>query len=439
MPKKGRPITQCAHCRKERKKRSAHVACGCGITYTTKDKCIHLREAEALSAESSGSETPLTLRTVSEDGPLKQIFEDDQPSDVGCCCHHGGKCTCAGSPSDAQPKNAVTSKARPKPRLTTANSDPHMSSKVIGVHKPSHHHHHHGHVPNVHQQTLQHHLARSKTEQLTSQPAMDAFFGPISSSATPNPETETPPIGEFLDLNATYDGPLFSQQQFTRSVDSFLPLTASFQPTYAEAPANAIQLQSDTGFADPNMSIWMSENNWANIDWPKALAADIPNSGVESASSNTVSEIDQVTPSTIGAAYDGSQVYSTNDFSDFVPNPTAQCFAPVSANSQSKPVDDELTGTNRWSLPASFFGNVNLSLDQTRGQQIIGADNSTTPILPNGFSTAGNMTWDQLVSPDGAGDLWADPGFAGDLMQSTYGVASPATGESVFANSSWLP
>ncbi|KAI7656840.1 hypothetical protein KC319_g9647, partial [Hortaea werneckii] len=27
VPKKGRPVTQCQHCRQERKKRSAHVSC----------------------------------------------------------------------------------------------------------------------------------------------------------------------------------------------------------------------------------------------------------------------------------------------------------------------------------------------------------------------------------------------------------------------------
>ena len=38
--KKGRPVSQCAHCRAMRKSRSAHVKCDCGIK---PNKCIHLQ------------------------------------------------------------------------------------------------------------------------------------------------------------------------------------------------------------------------------------------------------------------------------------------------------------------------------------------------------------------------------------------------------------
>lgn len=58
--KKGRPVTQCQHCRSQRKNRSAHVKCDCGEKTT---KCIHL-------------------------GGLEGHRES-------CCCNHGGRCTCA--------------------------------------------------------------------------------------------------------------------------------------------------------------------------------------------------------------------------------------------------------------------------------------------------------------------------------------------------------
>lgn len=38
--KKGRPVSQCQHCRAMRKSRSAHVKCECG---EKTHKCIHLR------------------------------------------------------------------------------------------------------------------------------------------------------------------------------------------------------------------------------------------------------------------------------------------------------------------------------------------------------------------------------------------------------------
>ncbi|CAK7211190.1 transcriptional activator haa1 [Sporothrix curviconia] len=58
--KKGRPVTQCQHCRSQRKNRAAHVKCDCG---EKTNKCIHLGAVEG-HRES-------------------------------CCCNHGGRCSCA--------------------------------------------------------------------------------------------------------------------------------------------------------------------------------------------------------------------------------------------------------------------------------------------------------------------------------------------------------
>ncbi|KAL1895098.1 transcriptional activator haa1 [Sporothrix stenoceras] len=58
--KKGRPVTQCQHCRSQRKNRSAHVKCDCG---EKTNKCIHL-------------------------GAIEGHRES-------CCCNHGGRCSCA--------------------------------------------------------------------------------------------------------------------------------------------------------------------------------------------------------------------------------------------------------------------------------------------------------------------------------------------------------
>lgn len=66
--KKGRPVTQCQHCRAQRKNRSAHVKCDCGEKTT---KCVHL------GAKENHRES--------------------------CCCNHGGKCSCGGLKSDLEP------------------------------------------------------------------------------------------------------------------------------------------------------------------------------------------------------------------------------------------------------------------------------------------------------------------------------------------------
>ncbi|KAJ9156948.1 Copper resistance protein CRF1, partial [Coniochaeta hoffmannii] len=58
--KKGRPVSQCQHCRSLRKSRSAHTKCDCGEKMF---KCVH----------------------------LKTTVEGHTDS---CCCNHGGRCTC---------------------------------------------------------------------------------------------------------------------------------------------------------------------------------------------------------------------------------------------------------------------------------------------------------------------------------------------------------
>lgn len=46
IAKKGRPVSQCAHCRTLRKSRSAHVKCDCGEKMHAKGACIHLKDAD---------------------------------------------------------------------------------------------------------------------------------------------------------------------------------------------------------------------------------------------------------------------------------------------------------------------------------------------------------------------------------------------------------
>ncbi|UKZ67390.1 uncharacterized protein TrAtP1_008551 [Trichoderma atroviride] len=117
--KKGRPISQCAHCRSMRKSRSAHIKCDCGEKTS---KCIHLQP------------------------PAEGHVET-------CCCNHGGRCTCAGKtdvPLDTVPESdsegemkGATLPPRPVPRRRRANtihsSDMGMTFDQHGHHKPAKH------------------------------------------------------------------------------------------------------------------------------------------------------------------------------------------------------------------------------------------------------------------------------------------------------------
>ncbi|ORY62610.1 uncharacterized protein BCR38DRAFT_486875 [Pseudomassariella vexata] len=116
--KKGRPVSQCQHCRAMRKSRASHVKCDCG---EKTHKCQHLQQTVDGHRES-------------------------------CCCNHGGRCTCSHKkePSlDTVPesetdeeelrpsKSKVTIRRR---RTNTAISEPVLSFDENGHHKPMHKH-----------------------------------------------------------------------------------------------------------------------------------------------------------------------------------------------------------------------------------------------------------------------------------------------------------
>ncbi|EPE26718.1 Zinc copper-regulated transcription factor [Glarea lozoyensis ATCC 20868] len=114
--KKGRPVSQCTHCRTLRKSRSAHVRCDCGGDKShTKSSCSTEVESQADS----------------------------------CCCSHGARCSCAlkkehldpvpESDSDEPTVPAVPNDRR-RPRASTAQSENSLTTFVNGHHKPVHKH-----------------------------------------------------------------------------------------------------------------------------------------------------------------------------------------------------------------------------------------------------------------------------------------------------------
>lgn len=109
--KKGRPVSQCAHCRTFRKSRSAHVKCDCGEKSHAKGTCTHLKDGD--KAES-------------------------------CACCHGGRCTCALKKEHLDPvlesdsdeaAHVHVDKPR-RPHAKTAQSDLALTIFTNGHHKP---------------------------------------------------------------------------------------------------------------------------------------------------------------------------------------------------------------------------------------------------------------------------------------------------------------
>ncbi|PWY78319.1 copper fist DNA binding domain protein [Aspergillus heteromorphus CBS 117.55] len=123
--KKGRPVSQCAHCRGLRKSRTTHTKCECG----DKKKTSHKNELDPHAAE-------------------KRDLKQDSHSRCGCT--HGQRCTCAlkkephldtvpetGLPP---PPPAALLDQPKKPQLTSTKSESTLTIFRDGHHKPAHKH-----------------------------------------------------------------------------------------------------------------------------------------------------------------------------------------------------------------------------------------------------------------------------------------------------------
>ena len=143
VPKKGRPVTQCQHCRQERKKRSAHVKCECGEAekpHHPKEKCIHLREAEEKAKANGFFEDH---HEEKDHAHLAAVTEEQ-----GCCCPHGGKCTCALLKKEDDHDGVSPPHGKPavqKPRLESHKSESAITVFANGHHKPVHRKNHAAH------------------------------------------------------------------------------------------------------------------------------------------------------------------------------------------------------------------------------------------------------------------------------------------------------
>ncbi|KAH8601362.1 hypothetical protein B0O99DRAFT_501571 [Bisporella sp. PMI_857] len=110
--KKGRPVSQCQHCRTLRKSRSAHVRCECGEKGHSKGACTHDGESHA----------------------------------DNCCCSHGGRCSCSLKKEHLDPvpesdsdESSLASLPVPEIRRPRAQTEGGLTIFTNGHHKPVKH------------------------------------------------------------------------------------------------------------------------------------------------------------------------------------------------------------------------------------------------------------------------------------------------------------
>lgn len=131
IAKKGRPVSQCPHCRHLRKSRSAHVKCDCG------ERHAHGKEQAAKKTGAGGC------------CATNNVDKNENRSTHQCSCCHGGRCTCALKkespsldtvPEFQHPRERKSSIGRP--RLQATQSESSLTTFANGHHKPTHKSHH---------------------------------------------------------------------------------------------------------------------------------------------------------------------------------------------------------------------------------------------------------------------------------------------------------
>ncbi|PWW80804.1 hypothetical protein C7212DRAFT_361313 [Tuber magnatum] len=152
IAKKGRPVSQCNHCRQMRKARSAHVKCDCG------ERLALLKESKAAGKPVPATASACHSSTAAATAAPPEEGDHKDPS-LACLCCHGGRCTCAlkkehldsvpelaapvTSASIAPTATATATVETRKPRLQATHSEGSLTTLhtfANGHHRPTHGH-----------------------------------------------------------------------------------------------------------------------------------------------------------------------------------------------------------------------------------------------------------------------------------------------------------
>ncbi|KAK6440150.1 hypothetical protein LTR95_003624 [Oleoguttula sp. CCFEE 5521] len=416
VPKKGRPTTQCQHCRQERKRRSAHVKCDCGESdkpHHSKEKCIHLREAEEQANRArSGNDDYFS---EDQEGHLAAVAEEQ-----GCCCHHGGQCSCAILKREDS-HDGMSPHGKPavqKPRLDSHKSESSLTVFSNGHHKPVHRKNFAAHecgmpykIPMARAHTVEHAVARAARRSVDNLslnaskpcPARSAQSSRRNSARRMSKSEQASPkltaatysdvagsgTSDFTAFDfAGYMPSQYPEGEISRTSDSMFP------------PLEPLSSMSDYTFdpwsAFPSADGQPVPNNNPFGVWPTS-APDLAQPALTAASSGTQSEIDEV-PMMEDFEPGMPSIQEDDGTFDFDGLPT---------NSPSM---------NRRSLPANFFGNADLDLPDTSNewQESVGPANSTAET---------SKAVDGIMALEGA---WQIPAFADNT------IVTPDSGDDAF-------
>ncbi|KAG8631464.1 hypothetical protein KVT40_000604 [Elsinoe batatas] len=338
VPKKGRPVTQCQHCRVERKKRSAHVKCDCGEkSHATKEKCVHLRDSDAQDS------------IKKELGPVPESDESDEHT---CCCHHGEKCTCSSIKKDSKDEHQAPHSAKGKPNLTTTRSEGHLTVFANGHHKPCHRNNHSAHDANAPYRVHKPHPHPAHGLHAAGRRSVDSLSSVEKSSKFS--------VNQIQQM-ATTSQPITQSQtsNFTAEPQSYAAFTIPADNGNNTATDDFFgSVPSSSGFQQSQMSADLTNDmGWAGLDWSAFTANDKAQPALTYASSNTISELGEHTP----PDEFGTMFRVGNNVPGNLGEAPAQLTRIPEAQPSFEPQVQRLpdNSQNRWSLPPSFWADNN--------------------------------------------------------------------------------
>ncbi|KAL1998253.1 hypothetical protein VTN02DRAFT_6541 [Thermoascus thermophilus] len=381
--KKGRPVSQCAHCRGLRKSRTTHVKCECGDKKKNNNNTNH--------HNSSNHESD--PNTVNDKGDHKQDHRQR-----GCGCNHGQRCTCALKkehhldpvPETSVPATQLALPSEPrKPRLTSTKSEGTLTVFRDGHHKPAHKHNDMAHkcgmpytIPrsytmhstsDIAQRSVDHlpltqkavvgHELSQRLDQITSAPQpqrlVKSEHGSPKNAPVPNLEqinTQIPP----LDISPFSP---FGTTTTTNSPMTSMAFQDTFQDAYFASPDTEFPLGCSAGLSAPpvdwsSFPLFSSGVSAATNSQPPSYSSFDYNTfsqpGLAASSSGELSDIDGL-PGLGTSSNDLHDLHSVSDGSDvdqirfssassFIGLPQTQLLA--SSNLESVNIDDFLKSAN---------------------------------------------------------------------------------------------
>lgn len=420
------------------------------------------------------------------------VAEESPSSDEHrCCCSHGEKCVCSAlkkepstddvkehkepkiSPKKETSKDTVTvptkSLSQRKPRLTSHQSEGHLTVFANGHHKPCHRNNNAAHESGAPYKLPRSHTtqptatARRSVDSLASVAASQphSWFQPAVSTqtSTSNSGTSSPttlPSSQSDQARHDNRSSVDAQSQYAVSnVSSSVP-TSLFADFGFPSTSSVGTATTETTFAMPSSDINMNNTDfWNNFDWSKidTTSFDVQ-PALTNTSSGTMSEIDEIPATDDSGTFDNysmsmqglvdnnanNSINNTNGFDmDFgvSSGQSNRWSMPIYANQNPSGIDLASMTSDAFDKPKS--PEQSMSLNQYSGFDLSSSAQSQSP-------AQSNFQWDQAFldyamgnSNDANGSMaYSMAGSSGPSVAPTAAPSPKYTADNSNVNNSYF-